>query len=221
MEDSANNELSTPLLGEGQQVDIGHDVGDVENNANNNDDDIGGIDSGEDLFHDVLTDDHPDYESIATLRSSNKTSITDYESHFTLRIPTSTVHFRGSILRVIDTDQDQIILQQRIASPGDATVDEEGGGGGGSKEENKILVKRLSPGTIGQRFLRVGYTLVTILFVGFLFVFCFQVLIFLFIALPVNSGYTSENPKVEPLSILSSLLSFPLMTYGMASLMGK
>jgi len=93
----------------------------------------------------------------------------EFESHFTLRIPTSTVHFRGSTLRVIDTDQDQIILQETTHnnnnsnSIGDNDYD--------NKHTNKVVVKRLSPTSYSNRFLRIGYTLITILLLGFLFVF--------------------------------------------------
>jgi hypothetical protein len=126
-----------------------------------------------------------------------------FESHFTVRIPISTVQYRGALLRVVDTDDDQIILTQ---------VKE--------NEIKKILVKRISPESSSQKFLRIGYTLVTILFVGFLFVFCFQVLLFLVVALPVYSGYsTGSRDNISVLSVLSTLLAFPVMLYGMSSLM--
>ncbi|KAL7536441.1 hypothetical protein ACHAWF_005468, partial [Thalassiosira exigua] len=111
------------------------------------------------------------------------------------------------------TSPRQIVVQERRGTDGDVDVDGKRRGGGGA------LVKRLSVGTYGQRFLRVGYTLVTVLFLGFLFVFCFQVLLFLFIALPVDSGYTSGNRQVDSLAIISTILSFPVMMYGMSSLM--
>lgn len=186
-------------------------------------------------------DDEVDPESAALMvepsSSSNKTSISstshehptladdnnndeadededEYESHFTLRIPTSTVHFRGSTLRVIDTDHDQIILQQQ--NQGDKEQNRT------KKKKNKVLVKRLSPSTYANRFLRIGYTLVTILFLGFLFVFALQVLLFLFIALPVDGGYTSSGGSaVDVIGLISTLLSFPVMLHGLASLMGK
>ncbi|KAL7541282.1 hypothetical protein ACHAXR_010772 [Thalassiosira sp. AJA248-18] len=198
MQESTNQELSTPLLA-GQDGDD-----DPENPTNDGGD---GLSTGG-------APHATDYESVATLKSSNKTPLADYESHFTLRIPTSTVHFRGSVLRVIDTDMDQIILQQRTADNNGGNEDD----GDGNKED-KILVKRLSPGTYAQRFLRVGYTLITILFLGFLFVFCFQVLLFLIVALPVDAGYTSSNDELKTISVISTLLSFPVMMYGTSSLM--
>jgi len=126
----------------------------------------------------------------------------EFESHFTLRIPTSTVHFRGSKLRVIDTDQDQIILQES------------------THNKHKVVVKRLSPTSYSNRFLRIGYTLITILLLGFLFVFSLQVLLFLFIALPVDGGYTSIG-SLDTVGIVSTLFSFPIMLHGLSSLMGK
>jgi len=151
---------------------------------------------------------------VSTLKASGRSlqDIADeYESHFTLRVPASTVHFRGSVLRVIDTDQDQIIIQQ----------DRDGGDGGDGKGGKKVLVKRLSPATMAQRFLRAGYTLITILFLGFLFVLCFQVLLFLFVALPVDSGYTSNSTTFDALALVSTIFSIPIMLYGMSSLMGE
>jgi hypothetical protein len=126
-----------------------------------------------------------------------------FESHFTVRIPTSTLHYRGSLLRVIDTDDDQIILRQ---------VEEEG--------KKKVLVKRVSLETMSQKVLRIGYTLVTILFCGFLFVFCFQVLLLLIIAVQVYStNRAGELGQINGITMLSTLLAFPMMLYSMSSLM--
>jgi len=127
-----------------------------------------------------------------------------YESDFSLRLPISSVRFRGSKLHIIDTDHDQIILQQQLDN-------------GENRGNNKtMLVKRLSPATYAQRSLRIGYTLITVIFVGFLFVFCCQVFLFLAIALPVNSDKIWSIPKV---AIVLSLLSIPVMLYGLTSLM--
>jgi len=157
--------------------------------------------------------------SMSNLDSINLDSITSvarkeeaaaFQSHFTLRIPTSTVHFRGNILRIIDTEQEQIILQQKIPTDDD---------GGMDPKKAKVVVKRLTPGTYANRMLRVGYALMATLFMGFLFVVCFQVLLFLFAALPVEAGYSSKQSSVSGLAIISTLLSIPLMVYGMSSLM--
>lgn len=127
-----------------------------------------------------------------------------FESHFTVRIPTSTLHYRGALLRVIDTDNDQIILGQ--------VEDNEG--------NKKVLVKRISPETLSQKVLRIGYTLVTILFCGFLFVFCFQVLLLLIIAVQVYStNKAGELGQTSGITMLSTLLAFPMMLYSMSSLM--
>jgi hypothetical protein len=127
-----------------------------------------------------------------------------FESHFTVRIPTSTLHYRGALLRVIDTDDDQIILGQ--------VEDDEG--------NKKVLVKRISPETLSQKILRIGYTLVTILFCGFLFVFCFQVLLLLIIACQVYStNKAGELGQISGITLLSTLLAFPMMLYSMSSLM--
>ena len=145
----------------------------------------------------------------------------EFESHFTLRIPTSTVHFRGSKLRVIDTDHDQIILQETAHNNINNSNVSTGDGDYDNKHiMNKVVVKRLSPTSYSNRFLRIGYTLITILLLGFLFVFSLQVLLFLFIALPVDGGYTSIG-SLDTVGIVSTLLSFPIMLHGLSSLMGK
>ncbi len=140
-------------------------------------------------------------------RSSNfkKTSVKydiSYESDYSLRIPISNVRFRGSQLHVIDTDYDQIILKQQV--------------GNDKSHKNTSFVKRISPITYAQRCLRTGYSLITIIFVGFLFVFCCQVLLFLGIALPINSDQAWQIPQV---ALVSTLLSIPVLLYGLTSLM--
>ena len=138
--------------------------------------------------------------------NGNNTTTNDdniaYESDYSLRIPISNVRFRGSQLHVIDTDYDQIILRQQV---------------GNYKQHSKTtFVKRLSPITFAQRCLRVGYSLITIIFVGFLFVFCCQVLLFLGISLPFNSVEAWSIPQV---AFVSTLLSIPVLLYGLTSLM--
>lgn len=145
--------------------------------------------------------------SLADNRSSNVNTSTKndnitYESDYSLRIPISNVRFRGSQLHVIDTDYDQIILKQQVGS---------------DKSHNKTsFVKRISPMTYAQRCLRIGYSLITIIFVGFLFVFCCQVLLFLGIALPINADQAWQIPQV---ALVSTLLSIPVLMYGLTSLM--
>jgi len=128
-----------------------------------------------------------------------------FESHFTVRIPTSTLQYRGSLLRVIDTDDDQIILRQ---------MDE------GEGKNKRVMVQRISLNSMSQHALRIGYTLVAILFCGMLFVFCFQVLILLLVAVQVYStSRVGSLGQISGITMLSTLLAFPLMLYSMSSLM--
>ena len=144
--------------------------------------------------------------------NANATDV-DYESHFSLRIPISSVRFRGNMLRVIDTDHDQIILKQQIRSNEDDDGDNHATAG---NRNNHILVKRVAPNTYAQRSLRIAYTLITIIFVGFLFVFCCQVFLFIFIALPTNTDTIWSIPGIN---IVEALLSIPVLLYGLTSLM--
>ena len=145
---------------------------------------------------------------------SNNTNATDvdYESHFSLRVPISSVRFRGSMLRVIDTGHDQIILKQQITSNED-----DGDNHAAAGNHNKILVKRVAANTYAQRSLRIAYTLITIIFVGFLFVFCCQVFLFIFIALPTNNSDAIWS--IPGINIVQALLSIPVLLYGLTSLM--
>lgn len=116
------------------------------------------------------------------------------------------------MLRVIDTDHDQIILKQRITSNEDDGDNHAAAG----NHNNNILVKRVAPNTYAQRSLRIAYTLITIIFVGFLFVFCCQVFLFIFIALPTN---TDKIWSIPGINIMEALLSIPVLLYGLTSLM--
>ena len=62
-------------------------------------------------------------------------------------------------------------------------------------------------------------TLVALFLVGFLFVFCFQVLIFLFPALIVDVGVTSQNSIFNVANVIATLLSIPIFLVGIATLM--
>ncbi|KAL7471321.1 hypothetical protein ACHAXS_011620 [Conticribra weissflogii] len=146
--------------------------------------------------------------------SDRDVDATPFESHFSLRIPTSTVHFRGNLLRVIDTEEDQIVIQE-VPAPSASSAST----ASSFRRKKHFLVKHLTPNTPSQYLLRLSYTLLTVLFLGFLFVFCFQVLLFLFIALPVDSSYNSQTLDFDVLPLVSTLLSFPVMVYGMSSLM--
>jgi len=64
--------------------------------------------------------------------------------------------------------------------------------------------------------LRAMYTLVSILMLGFLLIFCLQVLLFLFVSLVMEGGFTSKQ-DLDWFHLAGTLLSIPVFVYGLAS----
>jgi lipase ATG15 len=126
----------------------------------------------------------------------------DYVDHFSLRGPSSTVRFRGAKVMVYEQNNDQFLLEDRHST----------------ESGHQISVKRMRNGTFGLRFLRSAYTLVTLLLLGFLFVFSLQVVLFLFLNLPVASGATSGRPW-DGTKLIGTVLSIPLFLHALGSIM--
>jgi len=120
-----------------------------------------------------------------------------YRDHYSLAYPSSTVRFRSSATshRVYQGNRSQFVLEER---------------------NSQITVKRTRDTTGGTMFLRAVYTIVTVLWTGFLFVFCTQLLIFLVMDLAVYLGGTTGSDVAVGRAI-GTLLSFPLYVFGLAS----
>lgn len=129
-------------------------------------------------------------------------SMVDYVDHFSLRGPSGTVRFRGARVMVYEQANDQILLEERNSKDGGT----------------RVTVKRMRSGNFGLRFLRATYTLVSLLLLGFLFVFCFQVVLFLFLNLPVAGGATLSQ-AFDGVKLIGTLLSMPLFIHAMGSIM--
>ena len=56
------------------------------------------------------------------------------------------------------------------------------------KDSNLIVVKQASVASPGIMLLRLAYTLVAFMVAGFVFVFCIQIALFLFLGLAIESG---------------------------------
>lgn len=121
-----------------------------------------------------------------------------YRDHFSLKHPSSTVRFRSSATsyRVYQGNNSQFVLEQT--------------------QGNEITVKRVRDVTSGSMFLRAVYTVVTVLWSGFLFVFCTQLLIFLVMDLVVNLGGTTGSNLAVGRAV-GTILSLPLYVSGLAS----
>lgn len=107
-------------------------------------------------------------------------SIAQYKDHFTLLIPSSTIRYRdghGSA-RILEAPDAQFVLEETYSSDTDRRT---------------ISIRRIHDTSEGVRFLRIMYAVVAAFFTGFLFVFCLQLLLFLFLDLAIEVGATSNQ----------------------------
>ena len=133
-----------------------------------------------------------------------------YQDHFSLEAPSDEIRFRTNSVRVFSSGTEQIQVVEE--NPSNEDENEEEGGTGGSK----LKVKVSSDGSSGLSMLRGAYTLVCILMLGFLLIFCLQVLLFLFVSLVTEGGLTSKQ-RLNFAHLFGALLSIPLFVYGLAS----
>jgi len=127
------------------------------------------------------------------------TTTSPFKDHFTLTLPSSAVRFRGTNIQVHELRSSQIQLQEQRTS------------------SQTYLVKKVpNERTCGLNILRLFYTLVSLFFAGILFIFCFQVLLFLFMGLVADIGVTDDASVAE---FVSSVASIPIFVYGLASVM--
>ena len=107
--------------------------------------------------------------------------ISKFHDHFTLLIPSSTIRYRDgrAAARVLEADDAQFVLEE--------TYDKK-------KDQYSVSIRRIHDTSEGVRVLRTSYLIVTAFWTGFLFVFCLQILLFLFLDLAIQSGATSKQP---------------------------
>ena len=146
-------------------------------------------------------------ESDALLSQQRKPSLYEPKSkfvdHFSLESPSDTIRFRRTAVRVYSsgTQQFQIVEQ-------DDEKDD--------KQHSFFKAKVTSDGSSGLSLLRAAYTLVTVLMMGFLLIFCLQVLLFLFVSLVVEGGLSSKQ-RLNVFHLLGTILSIPIFVFGLAS----
>lgn len=176
--------------------------------------------------------------SIATENPENIRSIRDHDDddetgpnfvdHFSLRHPSSTVRFRGSRVHVYESANEQILLEDRRSHKdskgdhdGNDDEDDDNNGKSRSRQQHRhtVTVKRMDSTSFGLRTLRLAYTLISLLIFGYTFALCFQIILFLFLNLPVDAGLTTGSPDQELNKVISTLLSVPVFLFGLSSLM--
>lgn len=121
---------------------------------------------------------------------------TNFLDHFSLEAPSDAVRFRTFAVRVFSNGTQQFQLVE--------------------SSDKTLKAKVTSDGSSGLSILRGWYTLVAILMMGFLLIFCLQVLLFLFVSLVMEGGFTS-NQSLNWFHLIGTILSIPVFVYGLAS----
>ena len=91
------------------------------------------------------------------------------DDHFTLSTPSSTVTFENDQAAVLVENLSQIVLEKK-------------------GNDDYITVSQTTVSSPGLILIRMICTLVATLMTGFLFVFCVQLILFLFLGLTIQSG---------------------------------
>jgi hypothetical protein len=115
-----------------------------------------------------------------TERVHPEAEVVAFHDHFTLQIPSSVIRYRDghSAARVLESNDAQFVLEE--------TYDE-------AEDKRSVSIRRIHDTSEGVRALRLMYAIVTAFWTGFLFIFCLQLLLFLFLDLAIQSGATSKQ----------------------------
>lgn len=128
----------------------------------------------------------------------------DFKDHHSLKSSSSTLLFRQRLVQVYNQRNSQFILEAK-------ENDETG--------QTEVTAKIGKDSSFGLMAMRVTYTLVAALMLGFLLIFCLQVLLFLFLQLTAHSGLTEDQGFVEWRYFLGTIFSVPLFVYSLACAM--
>jgi len=133
----------------------------------------------------------------------NEPTVSGFHDHFTLSLPSSTVRYREahSAARIIESSETQFILEEIYDA---------------ENNKHNVSIRRIHDTSEGVRFLRIIYVIVAAFFLGFLFVFCLMVLLFLFLDLAIQVGATSQQSANWRVA-MGVIFSFIPFVYGLAS----
>jgi len=120
--------------------------------------------------------------------------------HETLETPSCRIDFQGKQSHILNTGNSQIVLESQ-------------------KNSNVLKVKQFDEATPGLLLLRFAYTLMAVLMAGFLFVFCVQLILFLFLGLAIESGLTSKQNGFNFGVFFGTLLAIPSFLFGLSNAM--
>ncbi len=134
---------------------------------------------------------------MANFVSRRKFGNVSVEDHPTLAEPSSSLTFTNKQTKVFTIGQEQIILEK-------------------SENEEKAIAKQVDFGSPGLFLMRLAYTLVAFLMSGFCFIFCEQLILFLFLGLAIESGLTSSAEDFTFLVFIGVLFAIPAFLYSMS-----
>lgn len=141
-------------------------------------------------------DDPASSVEVVSAPPSSVPMVTLPRDHFTLSHPTTTIRYRRTTnaARIIEDSDKQYILEEADAPDG----------------KHEITIRQLHDTSEGVRFLRATYTLATAFWTGFLFIFCVQILLFVFLDLAIQFGITSGDDAAwgAGLGVVLSILPF-------------
>ncbi len=145
---------------------------------------------------------HSDLEPNVVHRCSIKPNVGQLmiTDHPTLENPSSSIMMQDNQVHIFLSENKQIILERQAQS-------------------NVVTAKQIDEGTPGLLLLRGTYTLIAVLMSGFLFVFCTQLVLFLFLGLAIESGLTSTQSHFHFGLFFGTLLAVPAFLFGMANAM--
>ncbi len=119
----------------------------------------------------------PEYNAVKTvdgnLRFSSTLGGMPVKDHFSLSNPTSTITFADDEALVLVDNMEQVAIEKKAGT-------------------NYFVAKQATVSSPGLVFSRFAYSLVAVLMAGFVFIFCIQIVLFLFLGLAIESGKQRE-----------------------------
>ncbi len=138
-------------------------------------------------------------EGTTRMRKITKLGGMAIKDHFSLPNPSSRIGFADDEIMVLMDNLEQITIEKK-------------------KDNDFIVVKQATIASPGIMLLRLFYTLTAFFMAGLVFVFCIQIVLFLFLGLAIESGKVKSSRTVSFLLmlifslVLSYFISFHFMT---------
>jgi len=169
--------------------------------------------------------------------SKNNNSHVQFHTHYSCGVgdPCSTIRFRNKRILTYGLDREnQVLLQVNNDQHEHDDDDDDDNANHKSPEEEtttrSVTVKYYNHSTCGLLFLRTTYSLVALLVLGFIWAFCMQVILFLFMNVFAQGGKPTaynlttgdedvREGTIDSSVLIGSLCSIPVFVYGFASML--